>query len=445
MAHIAIDIAPVAPILPLGVAAMIQNPALVNLIGVAAEQAAQGIGQEVVLRLRNLVDNWSSYDQIESIIPHNDDHRIIIREDHDEMRIQTRKRRHPDDEKRVRDKRPKFEPSIEEYSNLFSPLMGKSTLSVGGRVHMGTKEVVPAMKYETCTASFNKFPCGTYFDGVDDYCLIGVFNPVEIMNAQYTLHAGGYLEECSSFFCNQDTTPAAVPAQLRQWDTPSPLNELSTLYDAYNCEFVKCSLKFTNNGTQQNSMRIFWKIMYPGDRNGGSTATDDYSHAVPEAPRSYVVDNNHVYTGDSRKTLKSLRSIRGMRELELGPDTANGAPNEGIVYFEINVKDILNSYDGHGHNNIQTFTEDEIAIDMINHIEKTDAAINGYFVPKVMFWAVQLEDNSQTILPGGVAAVSADLDSSNTHPLWVQGHAEYTCRVFQRKPGSISALHADTT
>ncbi len=340
--------------------------------------------------------------------------------------------------------------TMQNYSEIFRAVpMGHDVKMVGGQRMKGTVRTVEPMKYVKCNSRFVKHVVGSLdtTEG-DDFLHVGMFNPVEILNAQYVLKGVAYfLDESSSNFLNMGTTQSLPIA--RQWDTPNPLNQYiaAGMYKSYNCEFVKAMVRFTNTHPTA-SIRVYWKVFYPGDqRVRNAQIADDFSFTVDNASLlALQADITHTVAGEGRVAINRLESVPGMMKIVLGPDSSNGPPNQGTAYFEINVKNILNSMEEpHVYSGTGTFLEAGFMPHVINSLTKTTAALTSFWYPTVHFWAMQIDDGDASATPGVISAVQADTDTASVHPLWAEGSAEYTVRLFGLDNEALTALDSDIT
>jgi hypothetical protein len=343
------------------------------------------------------------------------------------------------------------EHSLKLNSKFLRTGMGRSVKAIGGKVYKGTTETQPGWKYVKAGAQFPIHHVGSGDATVTDNspCVIGCFNPVEIMNAQYLHDSVNLDSEQSSHFRFADT--ASTVKQL-QWQVPAPLNEYASLsnYQLYNCEMVKAAVRFTNTGP--NRIYVLWKVFYPWDeRVTNPVSTDSFGFpANPASLRNLKVDGASApaYDNDSYKSLYALQNTPGMRQITLGAanDASDISPT-GVAAFSINVKDVLNRSSRPGMSSYSTSGDDTTGINIgdrdiinVNALKKDSDALSTHQIPMVWFWAFEVPIATSSLTPGRLLEVRAWGGASGTHNLMAEGQAEYTVRVFGKKKQLAIAL-----
>ncbi len=299
-------------------------------------------------------------------------------------------------------------------------------MQTAGAQIIRVKEHLDRWTYVKVRATFPKFGIGNEAAS-SPHSFIGRFNPVEIMNSEYTQTSGNVnQEEWSSHFITTDNTTL----DMRQWEAPNDLMRARTdgRFHLYNCEYVQIALEFQNNATDNDKI-IYYKVFWPGDER--VVNPDNAMGDGQVADSDSFVNLLHDDVGQ-----RTLETTNGMRKLWLGPNSSNGRPNIARTLIKINVKDILNTvpdiiYNTHT-TNTASIIDSEIRHDLANSLHKTNAATATLRTPTVVFWA---QDVSQV----GV------LDAVRDGTLSVFGEAEYTVRLFGRETQLAAAIQPVTS
>ncbi len=322
-------------------------------------------------------------------------------------------------------------PNIKNKSSGMETV-GVTTMKGPDKIHDGWKYVKAVSDLPTVNINAD--------DTQNNHFMIGVFNPVEILNAQYAVESiTSFSEEWSSSFSG-DASAEAIPVQ---WPTPEPLNayiaELAATtrgYNFYNCEFVTVALEFTSLHATDD-IEILYKMYWPGDERARNHTTnmDDGSTVDGDSHRNLVEGTANatyqlLHDDVTLRNWNELTHTGGMKRMRLGPNTTNGLPNVGRTGFQINVKEILNktSYtefipiEGDG-----LLTDLESMPHLGNKMTKTAAAAAVSSIPIVLIFAAHVS------VTGGINAIPIST-------LLVRGRAEYTVRLFGREQEVIAVM-----
>ncbi len=311
--------------------------------------------------------------------------------------------------------------------------------------------VLPMQQHIKCVAKFQKHDIGHGSTGVtNNYAIIGAFNPFHVMNSEVVTrtpsagHATDFLHEASShFLVHAGGTPSVT--RVRQWDAPQimRLHKAEAIYDRYHVTSVKVIALFTNVDTS-NTIKVWGRFFHQADhRVGPAFATDSFGWpADQESLRNLelVTAGSDVYNSVSRIAVDRLDGTPGMHVITLGPNSANGPPNQAALMFEVPCRTIATglsstlSYVTPVSGHLQEGVEPEPWNRY--RLEDTTVLHDNFQQPMIYFWAAEFEDGSSGPNNGQIKPIFGG-DSAGSS-LYVEGTAEYGVHLFEaRNPAAI--------
>ncbi len=344
----------------------------------------------------------------------------------------------------------------QKFVDILSELIpsGMSVVTAGGHTvpRDSDQTVLPMQQHISCIAKFQKHDVGHGSTGVsENYALIGGFNVFNVMNSETATrtpiagHATDWLHEASSYFIINDEGSSPSVSQVRQWDAPQimRLHKAEAIYDRYHVTSVKMVVIFTNVDTV-NTIKVWGRFFHQGDNRVRSAfAADSFGWpADPESLRALKLETvgSEVYNSLSRIAVDRLDGTPGMHVLTLGPNSANGPPNQQMMVFEVPCASLARSMSptllytapAAGHlvesaeaESWNTFRPDDI-------VTLHDNFQQGH----IWFWAAEIEDSNSGPAIGKIKPIfGGDTAGSN---LYVEGTAEYKVHLFQaRNPAAV--------
>ncbi len=311
--------------------------------------------------------------------------------------------------------------------------------------------VLPMQQHIKCVAKFQKHDIGHGSLGVtENYAILGAFNPFHVMNSEVVTRtpAGGhltdFLHEASSHFL-VDTNESPAVTRVRQWDAPQimRLHKAEAIYDRYKVIACKVVVLFTNVDTT-NTIKVWGRFFHQADhRVGPAFAADTYAWpADAESLRNLklVTLGSDVYNSTSRIAVDRLDSTPGMQVLTLGPNSANGPPNQAAMMFEIPCREIAQSLSSVQHYHVPTTSPTHESDDPrpwdTYRIEDTTVLHDNFQQPMIYFWGAETDDGSGNTANGQIKPVFGGDDGGSN--LYVEGTAEYSVHLFEaRNPAAI--------
>ncbi len=321
--------------------------------------------------------------------------------------------------------------------------------------------IIPRQQWMKCISKFHKHDIGNRDEttGADPYALLGCFNPLHVMNSEAKLNTGSagsrttHLDEASSSFICQLYGNNALLIN-RQWECPEVLmrHKAANLYEQVKVLGVKVAIKFTNRSLT-HTIYIWWRLFQQGDRRVASPlVTDNETWPADANSLKGLQWDDDAHTGEvatkynslSRETLRILNSTPGMRLIELGPDSANGAPNEQMMYADIPCSEMLENLEP-----VMTYVapatgplkESDFPFPEKNYRLLDETILrNSFQHPMIYFWGGIMHDYNTATDDGQVNAIAGGNENSST--LFAEGTAEYSVHLFSAK-NQVSATAAD--
>lgn len=333
-------------------------------------------------------------------------------------------------------------PGDATMAQTFSQPSGGAMKSFGGTLVGGGHQHQDKTKFVKASAAF--FPRRVGATDDNQFCLIGVLNPIDCLNAQRVV-AGTDFEQWGSGFI---TTPAGASATVfHQWDAPNAVTQekAQAEYHGLHVKDCKFAVHFENGDVgNTHKVHIWYKSFLPGSHEHlNNTTTHNNGEAAEGASLRGIIGESaggEGFAGTSREAYNRLMTTAGMRHIVLGSATTNGMSSTGSFLIDWDIGKVRAMLGDMGllawDDTLKSYFSSHKNMHFGLDVQDVTEAFEGSSMPLTLIWAM-------TEVTGGDDTEVLFRPIKLADNLVVRGMQELSLQFFDRKVRVTADMPSD--